>query len=475
MEIRLCFAVGTFAFIFGCGDATHFLSDDFEHGLYGWTKSSAMKGDTGYDGPWTVDEIEKDNHGLVMSEANRHYALSKPLTKELTFEDDVVVIQYSVKYQKAMECGGSYLKLLSKTDDMDLTKVKDDTPYTILFGPDKCGGSQHLRFIFRHLNPSTGEYREVHARPIKTPSVLFVGIKTHLVTLVLRKDNTFSMSIDEEQVLSGALGSKDEFDPSLMPPKTIDDPSDSKPEDWVDEKMIDDPEDPPPADWVTEATVLDPDATQPDDWDEEMDGEWEAPTIANPAYKGPYNAKKIENPAYKGVWMPKQLPNPEYFEERNPYGSLTTISAAAFELWTTTAGVTFDDIIITNSEDEASAMAATWRQRRKVEDDEADATMGFMWRLFRGVASALMRFATLFSDPQKTHAYLEPYLLAAYDQPLLGLMWVLTFVMPVVFIAVKLCGGKRAVEPETATSAPDQDEEDDSEEAEEVEEDKKEK
>lgn len=64
----------------------------------------------------------------------------------------------------------------------------------------------------------------------------------------------------------------DEFDPPLMPPKTIDDPSDTKPEDWVDEKMIDDPEDPPPVDWVTEATVVDPDATQPDDWDEEMDG-----------------------------------------------------------------------------------------------------------------------------------------------------------------------------------------------------------
>lgn len=47
-----------------------------------------------------------------------------------------------------------------------------------------------------------------HARPIKTPSVLFVGTKTHLVSLVLRKDNTFAMSIDEEQVLSGALGSK---------------------------------------------------------------------------------------------------------------------------------------------------------------------------------------------------------------------------------------------------------------------------
>lgn len=160
--VRVWLVFGAFALVFGCGDATRFLSDDFEDGLTGWTKSSAVKGDTAYDGPWKVEEIEKDNHALVMSEANRHYAISKPLTKELSFDDDMIVIQYSVKFQNAMECGGSYLKLLSKTDNLDLENVKDDTPYTILFGPDKCGGSQHLRFIFRHLNPKTGEFREVY-------------------------------------------------------------------------------------------------------------------------------------------------------------------------------------------------------------------------------------------------------------------------------------------------------------------------
>jgi|EP01047_Picozoa_sp_COSAG01_P036379 hypothetical protein len=40
--------------------------------------------------------------------------------------------------------------------------------------------------------------------------------------------------------------------PSVNPPKQIDDPTDSKPEDWVDEAKIDDPE-----------------ASKPDDWDED--------------------------------------------------------------------------------------------------------------------------------------------------------------------------------------------------------------
>lgn len=32
--------------------------------------------------------------------------------------------------------------------------------------------------------------------------------------------------------------------------------------------------------------IVDQDATKPDDWDEEEDGEWEAPKIKNPDYKG---------------------------------------------------------------------------------------------------------------------------------------------------------------------------------------------
>lgn len=52
----------------------------------------------------------------------------------------------------------------------------------------------------------------------------------------------------------------------------MDDPEDSKPDDWDDEP----------------ATIPDPDASKPDDWDDEEDGEWQAPQIDNPEYKGMY-------------------------------------------------------------------------------------------------------------------------------------------------------------------------------------------
>jgi calnexin len=44
-----------------------------------------------------------------------------------------------VRAQVPIECGGSYVKLL--TDDAAFTPeaLNDKTPYTIMFGPDKCG------------------------------------------------------------------------------------------------------------------------------------------------------------------------------------------------------------------------------------------------------------------------------------------------------------------------------------------------
>jgi hypothetical protein len=34
---------------------------------------------------------------------------------------------------------------------MDLAHFHDKTPYTIMFGPDKCGSDAKLHFIFRYM------------------------------------------------------------------------------------------------------------------------------------------------------------------------------------------------------------------------------------------------------------------------------------------------------------------------------------
>ena len=52
--------------------------------------------------------------------------------------------------------------------------------------------------------------------------------------------------------------------------------------------------------------------------------------------------------ALQGEWKARRIPNPDYFEDTNPFRSMTPIAAVGFELWTVTGGVYFDNIIITS-------------------------------------------------------------------------------------------------------------------------------
>lgn len=60
----------------------------------------------------------------------------------------------------------------------------------------------------------------------------------------------------------------EDFTPSVNPPAEIDDPEDTKPEDWVDEQKIADPEATKPEDWDEDAPyeIADEDAVKPEGW-----------------------------------------------------------------------------------------------------------------------------------------------------------------------------------------------------------------
>ena len=245
------------------------------------------------------------------------------------------------------------MKLLRDTKALHQDEFSNTTPYVIMFGPDKCGHTNKVHFIFNHKNPKTGEYEEKH---LSSPPLAKIVKTTELYTLVVHPNNTFAISQNGEQVKEGSL--LEEFTPAVNPPKEIDDPKDTKPEDWVDEARIADPEATKPEDWDEEApyeivdeeatqpedwlvdepqVVPDPEAQKPEDWDDEEDGDWVAPTVANPKcvdasgcgpwtkpmkknpdYKGKWTAPYIDNPAYKGVWAPRKIKNPDYFEDKTP-------------------------------------------------------------------------------------------------------------------------------------------------------------
>ncbi|KAG9271905.1 calnexin-like [Astyanax mexicanus] len=376
-----------------------------------WVMSRALKeGEDDihkYDGEWVIEEprnqVLPGNKGLVLKSPGHHHAISAYLRTAYHFRDKPLCLQYEVDFQKGIDCGGAYIKLLTYTDNLRLSQFSDGTPYTIMFGPDKCGTTYKVHFIFRHRNPRTGAYEEKHAQqPEADLSEYFTDRKPHLYTLNLFPDNTFEILIDQTLVKKGSL--LEDMDPPVVPPHEIEDPKDRKPNDWDDRSHISDPtvtkphdwdEDAPrligdptaqrPAGWIEEEEpfVPDPEAQPPHDWSVEMDGEWEPPLIdnpacaeaagcgpwkpplaPNPAYKGKWKAPVIENPNYQGKWQPRMIPNPAYFEDPQPF-RMSPVGAVGFELWSLTGDVLFDNILVCDDLETAKRWTVdTWGQRQ---------------------------------------------------------------------------------------------------------------
>jgi len=194
---------------------------------------------------------------------------------------------------------------------------------------------------------------------------------SHLYTLVVEPDNTFKVMIDQKVVREGALDAAWDF----LLPKEIKDPDVKKPADWVDAKQIPDPDDVKPDNWDNiPASVPDAEASKPDDWDDEEDGEWEAPMVDNPEFKGEWRPKMIDNPEYKGSWVHPLVPNPAYIEDKNLHARCTDCTHVGFELWQVKSGTIFDDIIVTDSLEEANADAAEgFLKRQGPEKEQHDA------------------------------------------------------------------------------------------------------
>ncbi|KAK0246470.1 Calreticulin family-domain-containing protein [Armillaria nabsnona] len=368
-----------------------------------WTPSEATKktpvgGETfSYVGQWEVEEpsisVIDGDLGLVAKTKAAHHAISAPFAEPVDFKTEPLVVQYEVKYQKGGNCGGGYLKLLEDGFQTSGKEFSDTTPWVVMFGPDlTCPGTK-VHFIFRHTNPKTGETEEKH---LKLPPKPSIEKKTNLYTLVINPDNTFEVFFNGESQKSGSL--LEDFEPPVNPPEEIDDPEDTKPEDWVDTKRIADPDATKPEDWDEEApyeipdeeaekpegwldneplTIPDPDADKPEEWDDEEDGDWIAPTVANPvcaeapgcgewkrpnkanpAYKGKWYAPMIDNPAYIGEWAPRKVPNPDFFEDSTPVKSLSKIGGVGIELWTMTEDILFDNLYVGHSLEDAKALAA---------------------------------------------------------------------------------------------------------------------
>jgi calreticulin len=304
-----------------------------------WKPASEMGKWEHTAGKWYGDESDK---GIQTSQDAKHYGLSALLAEPFSNAGKDLVIQYTVKHEQKIDCGGAYIKLLAKADQ---DGFGGGTPYQIMFGPDICGGTRKTHVIFSY----GGKNLEMK----KTVSPL-ADQKSHLYTLVVRTDGTYEVFIDEQSKSAGSLEGGWDF----LEPKEIKDPDQSKPADWVDAVKIADPSVVKPEGYDDiPAKIPDPAATKPADWSDEDDGEWEPPSIANPAYKGAWKAPMIDNPDYKGAWVHPMIPNPAYKADATLPTRCVDCGMVGFELWQVKAGSLFDDIIVTDSLDEAKAFA----------------------------------------------------------------------------------------------------------------------
>ncbi|XP_076266333.1 calreticulin [Rhynchophorus ferrugineus] len=275
---------------------------------------------------------EEDETGIQTSEDARFYALSTKFAPFNTEGKDLV-IQFTVKHEQNIDCGGGYVKVFDcslKPEDLH-----GETPYRLMFGPDICGpGTKKVHVILNHNDKNHLINKDIRCKDDDI---------THAYTLIIHPDNTYQVLIDNEEVQKGDL----ESDWDILPPKKIKDPEAKKPEDWDDRATIPDPDDTKPEDWDKPEHIPDPAATKPDDWDDEMDGEWEPAMIDNPEYKGEWKPKQIDNPAYKGAWVHPEIDNPEYSPVPDLYKQ-SEICGIGFDLWQVKSGTIFDNVLITD-------------------------------------------------------------------------------------------------------------------------------
>lgn len=82
--------------------------------------------------------------GLVVKNAAAHHAISAKFPKKIDNKGKTLVVQYEVKPQNSLVCGGAYLKLLQENKKLHQEEFSNATPYVIMFGPDKCGATNKV-------------------------------------------------------------------------------------------------------------------------------------------------------------------------------------------------------------------------------------------------------------------------------------------------------------------------------------------
>lgn len=81
-----------------------------------------------------------------MPDKAKHYGISSLLPSAVDPAQDLV-LQFELKLTNGLTCGGAYIKFVTADDAFTPAGLKDDTPYSVMFGPDKCGETNKVRTV----------------------------------------------------------------------------------------------------------------------------------------------------------------------------------------------------------------------------------------------------------------------------------------------------------------------------------------
>ena len=315
--------------LFTTVSAKTYFSETFEN------DSKWVESDTRHDEDKMGTFKITDDQKLKTDEKARFYTMFAPLDQKVDQHDNNFVLEYDIRLEnKDFKCGGAYLKLLET--DAELNTINHETPYKLMFGPDfSCDNNNKVHAIFTDTQWT-----------IQTDANVLKDGEEHSFALVLRSDNTYSYYVDKNELHSGDI--EDAW--PLLEPRKINDPGESKPDDWPVVTILDQEDFKPEGYDDIPQTIVDFETVKPDDWDEEEDGFWEPPDIANPEYKGLWVQREIPNPEYKGPWVHPQIPNPKYVSNATLYKQVSGANVIGFELWNLDSGLLFDNIRVYSNE-----------------------------------------------------------------------------------------------------------------------------
>ena len=103
--------------------------------------------------------------GIQTTQDAKFYGISAKFEKPFTNEGKNLVIQFSVKHEQDIDCGGGYLKIFPS--NLDQKKMHGESPYYIMFGPDICGYSvKKVHVIFNYKEKNLLTKKEIKCKVI---------------------------------------------------------------------------------------------------------------------------------------------------------------------------------------------------------------------------------------------------------------------------------------------------------------------